>query len=141
MCIRDRINLTSTLTSLLPFTLLNFWSVRTLNILDCISSGISETWSIRRVPLLAFSSAPYEIEPFSFSSPNNSNSYLLISSKAPFKTINGFLFLADALWIFLAINSFPDPEGPLINTLLSVTDIFLIWSIIFTIFLLFPINS
>ncbi len=73
----EQINLTSTLTSLLPFTLLNFWSVRTLKILDWISNGISETWSIKSVPLFAFSRAPYEIDPFSFSSPNNSNSYLL----------------------------------------------------------------
>ena len=29
------------------------------------------------VPLFAFSKAPYDIDPFSFSSPNNSNSYCL----------------------------------------------------------------
>ena len=40
----------STLISVFPFNLLNFWSVSTLKILDCISSGISETWSIKRVP-------------------------------------------------------------------------------------------
>ena len=66
--------------SLLPFNLLNFWSIRTLNIFDWITRGISETWSINNVPLLAFSRAPYDIVPFSFSSPNSSNSYLLLSS-------------------------------------------------------------
>ena len=75
--------------------------------------------------MFAFSKAPYDIEPFSFSSPNNSNSYLFESNKAPFKTTNGFLDLKEFLCIFLAINSLPDPEGPLIKTLLSVTDIFL----------------
>ena len=49
----EQINLTSTLTSLIPLTLLNFWSVKTLSILDCMSNGISETWSIKSVPLLA----------------------------------------------------------------------------------------
>ena len=34
------------------------------------------------------------------------------SSKAPFKTIKAFLFRAEFLCIFLATNSFPDPEGP-----------------------------
>ena len=81
------------------------------------------------------------MEPLSFSSPNNSNSYLFASSKAPFKITKGFFSLFDFLWIFLAINSLPDPEGPFIKTLLSVIDIFSIWSLIFEIFLLFPINS
>ena len=45
----------------------------------------------------AFSSAPYEIEPFSFSSPNNSNSYLFASSNAPFKITKGLVFLFDFL--------------------------------------------
>ena len=54
----EQISLTSTLISLLPFTLLNFWSVKTLKIFDCIDSGISETWSTKRVPLFAFSNAP-----------------------------------------------------------------------------------
>jgi hypothetical protein len=62
--------------------------------------------------LFAFSSAPYDIDPFSFSSPNNSSSYLFESSKAPFKTINGFLFLDEFLCIFLATNSLPEPDGP-----------------------------
>ena len=37
-------------------------------------------WSIRSVPLLAFSKAPYEIEPSVFSIPNSSSSYLLLSN-------------------------------------------------------------
>ena len=84
--------------------------------------------SISKVPLFAFSSAPYEIEPLSFSSPNNSNSYLFESSKAPFNITKDWFSLFDFLWIFLATNSFPDPVGPEINTLLSEVDSF---SIIF----------
>ena len=38
--------------------------------------------------------------------------------------INGFLDLLEFLWIFLAISSFPDPDGPFMKTLLSETDIF-----------------
>ena len=43
--------------------------------------------------------------------------------------------------IFLATNSFPDPDGPLIKILLSVIEIFSIWSLILEIFLLSPIRS
>ena len=93
------------------------------------------------MPLLAFSKAPYKIEPSSFSKPNSSASYFSLSSKAPFKIINALLFLLDFLWIFLATNSLPEPDGPLIITLLSVKEIFSIWSLIDKIFLLFPIKS
>ena len=37
--------------------------------------------------------------------------------------INGLFFLFDFLCILLAINSFPDPEGPFIIIRLSVIDI------------------
>ena len=66
------------------------------------------------------------MEPFVFSSPNNSNSYLFASRSAPFNIINGFFFLFELLCIFLAINSLPEPDGPLIKTLLSVIEIFFI---------------
>ena len=65
------------------------------------------------------SKAPYEIDPLFFSSPNNSSSYFSISSSAPFKTTQGPFCLLDSLFIFLAVNSLPDPVGPLIKTLLS----------------------
>ena len=89
------------------------------SILDCVSNGISVTSSINKKPPVAFSRAPYEIEPSTFSSPNNSSSYFLASNNAPFKTIKGAFDLVDLLCIFLAINSLPDPVGPLMNTLLS----------------------
>ena len=57
-----------------------------------MSSGISETSSINNKPPVAFSSAPYKIEPSFFSSPNNSSSYFFTSKSAPFKITNG-LFL------------------------------------------------
>ena len=139
--LEEQINLTSTLTSLLPFTLLNFWSVKTRKIFDWIANGISDTWSTKRVPLLAFSKAPYEIDPSFFSSPNNSSSYLSLSNRAPFIITKDSFFLFDFLWIFLAINSFPDPEGPLIKILLSVREIFSIWSLIFEIFLLIAAST
>ena len=59
------------------------------------------------------------MDPSFFSSPNNSNSYFSDSNSAPFKIIKGPLFLLEFLCIFLAINSLPDPVGPVINTLLS----------------------
>ena len=55
-----------------PFNRLNFWSIKTLKILACVSNGISETSSINKVPLLALSRAPKEIVPSSNSWPNNS---------------------------------------------------------------------
>ena len=55
--------------------------------------------------------------------------------------INGPFDLLEFLYIFLAINSFPDPVGPLIKTLLSDCDNFWIWSFIEIIFELFPIIS
>ena len=106
-----------------------------------MTKGISETWSISKVPLLAFSKAPYEMEPSLFSSPNNSCSYFSESRSAPFRIINGFFSLLEFLWIFLAINSFPEPDGPFIRILLSVKDIFFICSRIVDIFLLSPIKS
>ena len=69
----------------------------TLNILDCVSRGISVTSSISKTPPDAFSNAPYRIEPSFFSSPNNSTSYFFKSRRAPFKIINGAFFLADSL--------------------------------------------
>ena len=93
------------------------------------------------MPSFAFSNAPYDIDPFSFSSPNNSSSYLLESKRAPFKIINGLLFLFEFLWIFLATNSLPDPDGPLISILLSVIEILSICSLMVEIFLLSPIKS
>ena len=133
--------LTSTLISWLPFILLNFWSVNTRKILDCVSSGISEISSIKSIPLVAFSSAPYEIEPLFFSSPNNSSSYFSKSSKAPFITINGPFFRFDSLCIFLEINYLPEPVGPLIKILLSEIEILFIWFLIFWILSLLPIKS
>ena len=61
-----------TLISFDPFTLLNFWSIKTLKTFTWVSYGISETSSINNVPLLALSSAPNEMLPSSNSSPNNS---------------------------------------------------------------------
>ena len=75
-----QIILTFTLISWLLLILLNFWSIRTLNIFDWVSRGISEISSINKVPPEAFSSEPYVIEPFSFSSPKSSSSYFLTSS-------------------------------------------------------------
>ena len=49
--------------------------------------------------------------------------------------LKGLLFLLDLLWIFLAINSFPEPDGPFIKTRLSVIEIFSIWSRIEDIFI------
>ena len=54
----EQIILTSTLISWLPLILLNFWSIKTLKILDCVSSGISEISSIKRIPFDDFSKAP-----------------------------------------------------------------------------------
>ena len=51
-----------------------------------------------------------------------------MSSKAPFKMINGLSFLFDFLCIFLATSSLPEPDGPLMRTRLSVVDIFSICS-------------
>ena len=90
------------------------------------SALISDISSIKRIPLVDFSKAPYEIDPLFFSSPNNSNSYFFISNKAPFKIINGPVCLLDCLCIFLAISSLPDPVGPFIKTLLSETEILFI---------------
>ena len=137
----EQIILTSTLISWLPFILLNFWSVKTRSIFDCVSNGISVTSSISKIPLVDFSKAPYIIEPLFFSSPNNSSSYFLTSKSAPFKIIKGPLFLFEFLCIFLAINSFPEPVGPLIKTLLSEVESFSICSRIFWMFWLEPINS
>ena len=139
--LEEHIILTSTLISWSPLILLNFWSVKTLKILDCVSSGISDTSSISNIPPEAFSKAPYDNEPLFFSSPNNSCSYFFTSNNAPFKTTNGLFFLLEDLWIFLAINSLPDPVGPLIKILLSVCESFEIWSLIVWIFWLSPINS
>ena len=71
-----------------------------------------------------FSKAPYEIEPSSFSSPNNSCSYFFTSNKAPFRITKGLFFLLEILCIFRAINSFPDPVGPQMKTLDSVDETF-----------------
>ena len=49
-----------------------------------------------------------------------------MSSRAPFKIMNGFLFLREFLCIFLATNSLPEPDGPQIKTRFSVEEIFLI---------------
>ena len=64
------------------------------------------------------------MDPSLFSSPNNSKSYLSLSSKAPLIITKGLFFLFEFLCIFRAINSLPEPEGPLIKILLSVTEIF-----------------
>ena len=40
-------------------------------------------------------------------------------NSAPFNVTKGPFFLLDSLCIFLAINSFPEPVGPLIKILLS----------------------
>ena len=61
--------------------------------------------------------------------------------KAPFKTKKGPFFRLDSLCIFLAINSFPEPVGPLIKILLSEIEILFIWSLIFFKLSLFPIKS
>ena len=92
------------------------------------------------MPPVDFSKAPYEIDPLSLSSPNNSNSYFSISNKAPFKIISGPFCRLDSLCIFLAINSLPEPVGPLIKIRLSEIEIFFICSLIFLIFSLLPIN-
>ena len=106
-----------------------------------MANGISVTSSINKTPPDAFSKEPYNIEPSFFSSPNNSVSYFFKSNNAPFKIIKGEFFLLDFLCIFLAINSLPEPVGPVINTLLSESDNFCICSFIRKIFWLFPINS
>ena len=51
------------------------------------------------------------------------------------------LFFFEFLYIFLATNSFPEPVGPEIKTLLSEVDIFAICSLIEMIFSLSPIIS
>ena len=89
--------LTSTLISWSPLILLNFWSIKTRKILDCVSSGISVISSINNIPPVAFSRAPYTIEPSFFYSPNNSTSYLSESRSAPFNIINAPSFLFDFL--------------------------------------------
>ena len=71
------------------------------------------------MPPDAFSKEPYKIEPSLFSSPKSSCSYFLVSKSAPFKMTKGSFFLFEFLWIFLAINSLPDPVGPDIKILLS----------------------
>ena len=96
----------------MPLIRLNFWSIKTLKILDWVSSGISEISSIKRIPPVDFSNAPYEIDPLFFSSPKSSDSYFSISSKAPFKITKGPFCLLDSLCIFLAISSLPEPVGP-----------------------------
>ena len=120
----EHIILISTTISCVPLILLNFWSIKTRKILDWVSKGISEISSIKRIPADAFSRAPYEIDPLFFSSPNNSSSYFLISSSAPLIIINGPFWRLEALCIFLAINSLPDPTGPLMKILLSEIEIF-----------------
>ena len=125
---------------MIAMNLLNFWST-TLSIFDCVSNGISDTSSIKRTPPEAFSNAPYVMDPSFFSSPNNSSSYFFASNKAPLIITKGPFFLFEFLYIFLDINSFPDPVGPLIKTLLSDWDNFCIWSVIEIIFELFQIIS
>ena len=61
------------------------------------SALISDISSINNVPPVAFSKEPYDIDPLSFSSPNNSNSYFFTSSKAPLRTTKGDLCLLDNL--------------------------------------------
>ena len=92
-------------------------------------------------PLFQSGFRPFIIEPSFFSSPNNSSSYFLTSKSAPFKIIKGPLSLLEFLCIFLAINSFPEPVGPLIKTLLSEVESFSICSRIFWMFWLEPTNS
>ena len=127
----EDISLIFTWISFEPFVRLNFWSIKTLRTFACVSYGISETSSINRVPLLARSNAPKEIFPSSNSSPKSSFSYVFSFNKAAFIMTKGSLDLVEFLWIFLATNSFPEPVGPEINTLLSDVESL---SIIFFIF-------
>ena len=137
----EEIILMFTYISFVPLILLNFWSIKTRNIWAWVSIGISETSSINKVPLLAFSRIPKEIVPSEYSSPNNSFSYFSSANKEPLNTMNGLLVLGEFLWIFLATSSFPLPVGPDINTLLSADDNLSIIFLILTISPLSPIKS
>ena len=61
-------------------------------IVKVMEKGGSKSWYVKLK-----NQQDVQIDPSFFSSPNSSSSYLLLSNKAPFKIINGLLFLFDFL--------------------------------------------
>ena len=95
----------------------------------CVSSGRSQISSKKMVPLLDCSKRP-KFDSFLFrifelsSQPNKTSSTLSGDKVAHEATVNGKFFLSEFLCIHLAINSLPDPEGPVSRTLLLLKEIF-----------------